>query len=401
MRSATAFTDEIDLLEKACAELSAGIKAKLAFGKYSIGIVFCDADVAVDELGRLLHESLGIEIVGVTTTASIDREGGYHDMGIVLSVITADDVAMVAASTGNMEKDTYASLIRTAYDDAAARLGASPDFIYMGSPFLPDITSDSYLNVLHEASGQAPIFGGVATDHYDLKYQKTFHNGTAFTGGLVFVLFAGNIKPVFAMQHEFGGKTMSKGIVTQSSGNSVEKVGDRTFVEYISDISSVPDEETVIYHFQSTPFIMELPGYEQTEQPIVRALCTINHKTGSGGFLSNMPVGSVLSMNILQRENLKTSCDATLTNLKEQMRANPDYPYSLIFISTCNARHLLMGDTKDMEANIVQENLGELPADLCAVGFYGFGEICPTAISSEDKTAKNNFHNISFAVCAI
>ena len=400
MKSAIAFSDEIDDLKKASEELSSTIKEKLVFEKATLGVVFCDADVDVAELGRRLHESLGIDVLGVTTTASIERNSGYHDMGIVLSVVTSDDVSIVTGKTGVLTPDNFEQQIRDAYTQAEARLGNSPTFIYIGAPYIANITSDKYMFALDALANSIPIFGGVATDHYDLQYQKTFLNGEAGAESMVFALFSGNIKPVFAMEHEFGGKTLSKGVVTRSSGNQVEKIGDCTFVEYLSEITPVPNEETVIFHFQSTPFVLEMPDYEQSEQPIVRALCTINHETGAGGFLSDMPEGSVLSINVLQRDNLRGSCCMTLSRLMDQMRENEDYCYSMVFISTCNARHLLMSETKNMEANILAETLSDLDPDLNVAGFYGFGEICPTAVKGSGK-AKNRFHNVSFAVCAI
>lgn len=156
----------------------------------------------------------------------------------------------------------------------------------------------------------------------------------------------------------------------------------------------------MIYHYQSTPFVIELPDYEESEQPVVRALCTIDHETGIGGFLSKMPEGSSLYMNIFQRDNLKGSCNSALSDLIERMAENNAYDYSLVFVSTCNARHLIMGDVKHLESEIIRERFSSFPPGLNAIGFYGFGEMCPTGTRA-DRTAKNRFHNISFALCAI
>ncbi|MDL2321600.1 FIST C-terminal domain-containing protein [Desulfosarcina sp. OttesenSCG-928-B08] len=399
MKSAVALTEEIDDPELAAVVLSAAIRRQLKFGKSTIGIVYCDADVAVGELGKRLHEILEIDIVGVTTTASLERHAGYHDMGIVFAVITGDDVAMAVGDTGELDKQAFDRQIRSAYDTARARLSEDPKLILLCAPYISDLTSENYIEVLDAVSGHVPVFGGVATDHYDLQYQKTFFNGKAYAGGLVFVLMSGNIRPVFAMTHHFGAKTERKGIITQSSGNQIERVGDQTFKDYLSAIMPVPEDELVIYHFQSTPFVMEMPDYESSEEPVVRALCTLNHQTGAGGFLSKMPEGSTLSINVLQRDDLRKSCRKTLDHLVEKMHAHPDYTYSLILISTCNARHLLMGDKKNLEMEIIIEKLSDLDPDLNAIGFYGFGEMCPTAISATGE-AKNRFHNVSFALCA-
>ena len=400
MKSSIAISHEIDDLELAVKELTTQINERLNLSRNSIGVVYCDADVDVGKLGELLHRSLGMDIVGLTTTATIERNSGYNDMGILLSVMTANDVEFSVGYTGELENDSYPRAIKDAYKKARAGIPDDPSLIISFSPYIADLTSENYVELLDGASGGAPVFGGVATDHYDLQHMKTFYNGQAFSRGLVFLLFAGNIKPVFAMTHHFGAKVEKKGVITKSSGNLVQMVGDQTFKEFVSSMVPVPDEETVIYHFQSTPFVMELPDFEKNEQPVVRALCTIDHGTGAGGFLSKMPEGSAIYLNEFQRNDLSISCKTALSGLIEQMNENKDYSYGTIFISTCNARHLLMADDKKLESDILTDKLRELPPELNAMGFYGFGEMCPTG-KKADGAAKNRFHNISFAVCAI
>ena len=398
MKSAVMLTYEIDDVKVAAQELASGIREKINFGKSTFGIIHCDADVDVEELSKLLHEDLGCEIVGLTTTALIERSSGYCDMGIVLAVITGDDIDISIGNTNELTKLEFQDQIKSAYSNARSILPEDPKLILVCAPYIPDITSEKYLESLDELSGHAPIFGGVATDHYDLQYQKTFHNGNAYSSGLIFILLTGNIKPVFAMQHNFGGKIKRKGIITKSTANMVNQIDDKTFVQFLSEITPIPDDDTVIYQFQSTPFIMELPDRVKDEQPVVRALCSIDHETGSGGFLSKMPEGSALSINIIQRDNLAFSCAETLDHLLEKMQQSKD-DYCMILISSCNARHLLMGDKKNLEAKIISDRLADVEPGLNAIGFYGFGEMCPTVFSEEEQ-AKNRFHNISFALCA-
>ncbi|MCL2319228.1 MAG: FIST C-terminal domain-containing protein [Treponema sp.] len=400
MESCIAVTPEIDDLEKAVQELSSKIKGKAALNRSSVGIAYCDADVDVARFGELMHAELGIDIAGLTTTATLERNSGYNDMGIVLCVLTADDVYFSIGCTGELGKESYPDSIRKAFRQARENIREESKLILTLAPYVSDITSENYVEILDEVSNGTPVFGGVATDHYDLQYQKTFLNGVSFSRGLIFILFAGNIKPVFAMQHHFGAHVVKKGIITQSSGNQIQKVGKQTFVEFVSSIVPVPDEEVVVYHFQSTPFIVELPGYEKDEQPVIRELCTIDHKTGAGGFLTKMPEGSTIYMNVFQREDLKESCRGALTDIIGKITESRDYQYSLVFISTCNARHLIMGDAKNLESEILSEKFSALPPGLNAIGFYGFGEICPTGTRA-DGTAKNRFHNVSFAACAI
>jgi len=400
MKSTVVSTREIDNLEVAVKELVSKVKEKLTLARNSIGVVYCDADVEVDKLGKLISVDMGIDVVGLTTTATIERTEGYNDMGIVLCVMTADNVEFSVGCTGDLNKGNFPEVIKEAYKKARVSVQKDPKLILTFAPYIADLTSETYVELLDEASGGVPIFGGVATDHYDLQYQKTFYNGQAFDKGLVFILISGDVKPVFSMKHNFGTPIAKKGIITKSSGNFIEMVGNQTFKDFVSSMVPVPDEELVIYHFQSTPFVMELPDFEKDEQSVVRVLVTVDHEKGSGSFLSKMPEGSTIYLNEFQRENLSKSCKETLLDVSNKISENSDYEYSMIFVSTCNARHLLMADDKSLESNILSEYLSNLPPQLNAIGFYCFGEICPTG-KREDGTAKNRFHNISFAVCAI
>ena len=399
MKSSVVLSLEIEDLSVAVKELAAGIREKITLDKSAVGIVYSDADVDVGELGDRLHKELGIEIVGLTMTALIERNNGYCGMGIVLTVITGDDVCFAVGSAGGLDKDNYSECIRDAYANARAGLEQDPKLIILCCPYIADLGCESYMEVLDEASGQVPVFGGVASDNHNLRQQKTFHNGVAFADGVAFVLVSGNIKPAFCLKNHFSRKIERKSVITKSSAHVVERVDDKTFKEYFSEIIPVPTEETAFYPFLSTPFVLEFPDYVQTEQPVVRALSSINHQTGEGCFLAKMPEGTKLSINMLQREDLSASCADTLDDFIEKVRQTKDYEYTTILMSTCNVRHLLMGATKDMEAKIVAEKLSDFGPELNAVGFYGFGEVCPT-LSNEDGRSKNRFHNVSFALCA-
>ena len=399
MRTITAVTWEIDDMDKAAEELLCKAR-ELDLGKASVGIVYCDVEADLESLGALLNERLGIEIIGVTTTTAIEKNEGFCDMNIVLTVITGDDVSFAVGETGPLTLDNYAAAIREAYNAAAAALSCgSVKLVLALTPYIASLTSEHYVEALDAASGGVPVFGGVATDHWDLAYQKTFHNGSAFGEGLVFLLISGNVKPVFAMEHNFASTVEHKAIVTKSSGNMVERVDNIPFIEYLATFGPVPNEESVIFHYQATPFSVELPDYIEGEMPVIRALSTLDHEKSAGGFLSKIPVGSKMSMNVLQKNNLETSCRNTLSMVLEKMEANADYNYSLILVTTCNARYLVMGDAKRMESEILTEMLSGRD-DINAMGFYAFGEFCPTSIL-EDGNAVNRFHNFSVTVCAI
>jgi len=234
MKTAVATTPEIDDLELATEELVSQIREKIKFERNSVGIAYCDADMDVAKLGEMLHAELGIDIVGVTTTATIERHTGSSDMGVLFSVLTADDVAFSVGSTGELDYDSFQGVIRKTYEDARARVQDDPKLIMAFSPYVADLSTDHYVDILDEISGGVPIFGGVATDHLELKYQKTFYNGQAYVRGLVFMLLTGNVKPVFSMEHHFGTTMEKIGVITQTTKSLVERVDGKTFKEFLA-----------------------------------------------------------------------------------------------------------------------------------------------------------------------
>lgn len=400
MRSAIVLTEEIDDLDAAVKELVDGIHAKLELGRSSVGLVYCDAEADAGMLGQMLSDALGFDVIGLTVTAFMEREVGYCDIGISLCVLTGDDIDFAVGGTQAISRDRCVEQMRAAYTEARAKLPSDPKLIITCVPFITDITSETYVETLDEISGGVPVFGGVASDHYELMLHRTFHNGKADDSSLQFILISGAISPVFAMKHRFSADIEHKRVITEAEANHILKMGDSSFVSYLSMMTQIPDTETLVYSFQSTPFIMELPDYGEGEEPVVRALFSIDAATEAGIFLSKMPVGSRLGVSVINADDIRHSCSDTLDLLLSRMREKRDSEgaeFSTVLVSSCNGRYVLMGDRKDLEANILHEKLSAFDG-LSAMGFYAFGEICPT-LRSSGKT-RNRYHNLSFAVCA-
>lgn len=398
MRSAIVLTEEIDDIDLAVEELTSGVREKLGeLDRASAGMIWCDADTDIEALSGRLHEELGIDIIGLTATALIDRELGYCGCSIALLVMTGDDVCFSAGSTGPLDAGNMHGEITSAYVRARDHLGCDPKLILVCAPFIRDVTSEGYIEILDEASSHVPLFGGVASDSYDLRYQKTFFNGEASADSLRFLLIGGEVSPVFAMQHNFSGGIERKGTITKSDENVVQMVDGITFKDFLLKITSIPDEEELAFHFQSSPFVVELPDYDTDEQPVVRTLFSIDKSTGAGTFLSKMPEGSRISISVFQRDDIRISSSKTVDALIDQMKED-GRPRSVMLIVTCCGRHALMGDEKGTEISVVREKLDEIGSHLCSMGFYAFGEYCPTKCGADCAT--NRYHNISFAVCA-
>lgn len=403
MRSAIVITEEIDDIEVAVDELVASVHEKIGeFGRSTAAIVTCDADVDVSALGQSLHERLGCDVLGMTTAAVIERRFGYCDLGISLAVFTGDDVDFSPAYVGVIKKDSFEDDISDAYRSARAKLPDDPKLILMCAPYIDGILPEKYIETFDSLSDKVPLFGGNASDHYEIKHQKVFFNGEADTDGMVFLLISGNISPVFAMRHHVSTCFERRGTVTKSVGNRVLEVDGESFASFASKIMLIKTDETDLWETAflrvNTPFIAELPDSVPGEQPVMRVLIGVDASDSSGIFQSETPVGTKLSVTQLTKDDLVKSCESTLELLEQRMEASPADRSALLIVS-CNGRNQILAAVKNSEADVLSRALASRP-DMEAAGLYALGEFCPTAALS-DGHMKNRYHNLSFAVCAL
>jgi hypothetical protein len=110
-----------------------------------------------------------------------------------------------------------------------------------------------------------------------------------------------------------------------------------------------------------------------------------------------VPQGSVISIGILQKGDIKISAQNGLEDLLNKMKLNEDegYRYSAVFAVSCVARYYVMAGDNGLEAETLRDGLSR---NISLSGFYSFGEICPTSIRGR---ANNAAHNESLALLAL
>ena len=91
MRSIYAYTEEIDDLEKAVAELKAQVEKEGPLLMHSYGIVNCDYEVDTARLAELLKAEFDFPVMGCTAISVLNVKQGHTDLCISMMVLTADD----------------------------------------------------------------------------------------------------------------------------------------------------------------------------------------------------------------------------------------------------------------------------------------------------------------------
>jgi hypothetical protein len=396
MQSVTAICYELDDSEDAARQLAASVREKLTLGKNSIGILFCDADCDGATVSGELKKLLGIDVAGMTTLATLEKEG-RREAAIVLMVLSAGDCFFSAAVSAPLGEGDPEEKIARAYAvsaSAAAGYGERPALILAFGPQGTGFPGDLYPEILSKAASNAPVAGGICSDDYDFKRARTFLSGKDYRDALVLVSVWGNARPVFSLRHvtsKFAERTRR---VTSVKGNVVFRVGDESFVQYLEKFGLKTDIEDPVLAFNSYPVMLTREGQDET--PLMRHIAGLNKEDGSGAFFGNVPEGTLANVCLVSKKDIIASCRESMQYLLQEAEKETGYTYSAVFCISCCGRAMILGADSGAEGNSIAELL---PPGLNLAGAYCMGEICPARY--REGEASNRFHNCSIAFCML
>ncbi|GHU61467.1 hypothetical protein AGMMS49983_01250 [Clostridia bacterium] len=398
MKSAVAITYELDDAAVAAGQLADSIREKLTLLKHSVGILLCDADMDGATVTAKLQDLLGVEVAGMTTLATLDPDG-HHEAAACLTVLTADDCGFFTGVSESLRAGDFRKKITGAYQQAgsaaaAGGFGGNPGLVFVFCPYGMPFSGDRYPDVLSEASCDAPIIGGVASDDYDYERARVFCTGQEYRDAMVLISVWGAVKPAFAMRHVTSRFAERIRRVVEAEGNVVYRVGDETFVEYLEGFGLKTDVEDPLLAFNSYPMMLTQEGGDET--PLMRHIFALDHETGIGSFLGDVPTGTLANICLVNKEDIISACRISAKDLLAARDLQPDYEYSTVLCFSCCGRAMILGKEGDAEGLVLKELL---PADLKLAGAYCLGEICP--VRHQDGKATSRFHNCSFTLCMI
>jgi hypothetical protein len=399
MKSATAISYELDDIATATSELTNQIKNKLVFRKNSFAILHGQPDMEIGKLSAAISLELGCQVIGGTTAAgaTITNEG-YHELAVVLHVMTDDDCLFAASISGSLE-DAPQNEIENTYHSAYRNLkaqdkAAEPSLIICITSILQNYPSDNSLADLSNACGDLPIFGYNAADDFEFCKQQIFLNGEVGCDRMAILLLSGSIKPIIQVENLAGKQTLEKRLVTKAHDNIICEVDGKPAYEYIKEFPFIDDQTKVLFNYQ---FFVEMKNADDYDGiSVSRALNTYNKETGEVMCFANVPQGSYIGLRYCDGKDVAVTSETALKEFMNKLKDTDDgYKYSTVLIATCSLRNIFLTDNKDMEGNLVKELL---PPELTVSGLYAFGEIAPTSVSN--NRAVNRFHNATFTMCS-
>ena len=394
MKSIQAFTREVDEIGIAIQELSAGID-KTQLMKNSCGIVFCGFEPDMDALISGLSETFDFPFFGCTGIGVLST-AGYSQSSISLLVLTADDVEFAVGMTEDIDSMDDIHYFAKTYRSCKAELTQDDKLIFTYVPWLNNIMFDEIVSTLDNESGHVPVYGGVASDGWTFDHTYVFTDKGASMSRGVMMVMAGNIDPIFTIEHSTTLTTNLHKIVTKAEGTVVYELDGKPVTDFIREMGLITDKTSVILDYLGTPFLATQKTADGDEIDTLRCLGVIDHENHSCGYIGKIEEGSELNMVLISKEDIERSVKAAFDKILEQIQTSSGYKYSTIICSSCAARYCLMVADKNAEGRAYE---GRLPENVNVQGVYIYGEFCPAHGKHHGKLY-NVLSNETFTILA-
>ena len=395
MDSITLYTEEIDNLNEAAAELFAQAESFI-FKKNSMGIIFTEEDTDYKELYTLLAKRWNFPIMGCTAMAMFLGNKGYCDIGISMLLLTADDCAFSVGMTGEINKDNYKELLTSKYKELAAALPDKPKLILSYAGMYMDgrnVGGDDRVDTLSELGEGIPVYGGTAADSFNTNNIRVLYNGESTASGQVMALISGNISPKFICINSIENKRIFSYDVSKSCGNQVFSIGNQSFIDILRKEEMSVAKTNVFSDFLLSPFIVTLEKDGGDKVEAARSLSMLDYESGSGFFLGTVPEGSMLSIGIVNKTDVEKSVGLAIDGILKKMKES-EQEFHTMLCTTCCARFLALAGNATAEVDSLD---GHIPPSISLMGMYSNGEYCPVTGNVTGKEY-NMFHNFTFTI---
>ena len=363
----------------------------------ALGIMFCDARVDVNTLVPKLQKELIFPVVGGTTLSIPFTSDDKSELSTSLLVIRSDRYKFSFALSDTMDAQKHSEQTKSVYKNCMERLGEKPKLVMPFLPHMPGFPMDAFIEDIFRAADGVPVFGGVVTGDLISTGAFVFADGKLYRDSMLLVMFSGDIKPVFAIGNTI---TLSEtdGLVTESKGNLVQKIGDMTFCNYMRSIGVEPEKRVngldALMQYGPLPVVIKRKDKQEDGVPEVRCISYTNVEEGSAVFSGEVPAGSHINMGVLHVEDVESSVKASLDFLMGQVSRQKD-DYSVLLCISCVARYFVFAGEENMERKLLTEKKHE---KIAATGYYGFCEIGPTYEKSSGNII-NRSHSASIIFC--
>lgn len=340
--------------------------AQLGAVRPRVGLLFVSGDFDQQRILDAIAERFpGTGLIGCTTRGDMSSLAGFSEDSINLVLLASDTLALSVGLGRECSKDPEAA-IRQALAQARAGLGV-PERLCI---ILPDITrkegGDLVLSLGRQLAPGCGLFGGAAARPWVLEVMPIGQFfGRELTGdALPMLLVGGPVEYSFSIENEWR-PLGERQRVTNASGLVVSRIGDKTalgFHHHYLGRHSRPLAEFPLAVFEEG----------ETDHFYLRVGDSYDTETGQVRYVDKVPDGAMVQLTEAVRPHMLEQTESCLAHLGAELREKQPL---LALSFSCGARRRVLGTQVAREAETVRKHLHDTPL----VGFYGFGEIAPTA----------------------
>jgi hypothetical protein len=348
----------------------------------------CILYVAIDHEYQVLLNAIhdkwnNIRLIGGTTDGEMSSEMGFAEDSVVMILLCSSEVEFSIGVGEGLETD-IPSACAQAVSQASSEVASNP-CLCITNPGNMDTNLVQVISSLKKAlGGQVPIFGGVPGDQWRFQTQYQFFGRQVYTDAVPILLFHGNIG--FSYGVESGWKPLGeKGVVTKSEGNTVYAIDNAPAIEFYKLGLGVTGEPSAEFPL----VVLDEAGEIQYLRGAARA---VDDNSGAVAFVGHVPEGATVRLSRADRDTILLGTRKAIATAIEKLPENAEVHGGLLI--SCASRKSLLGSKTMEELRIANQMIGE---NIPLAGFYGYGEIAPTA----NEGLNSKLHNQTFVILLI
>lgn len=379
----TAYTFEIDELDRAVSEILAQLDINRNLQTHSVGLMSCYAEFVETGVTKGICEALPFDVIGCTTAGNA-VSGALGEMMLCLMVLTSDEALFSAGVSSSLTLDPEEQL-RSAYQQARQKLPGEPALLIACAPLTSQASGELIVETLDKISGGLPLFGIQAVDYIDiLDFSRTYtlFNGEGKQDALSFLLIYGDIHPSFFVVSIPEAKIQrQKAVITKSQGNLVKEVNGMLLQTYLENLGILGLKRGISLSFA---FMLD---YRDGTKPVFRSGYSVTPE-GYVLFSGRMPQGATLAIGDIDYPEVLLTLAEILDKLMKLKKSSCFLLFSSI------TRYMVLDADTTAEMEMVHSTFTNKKPYYFS---YTGGEICP--IPNDQGKLINRFHNCSLIAC--
>lgn len=370
---------------------------KLGSDAADLAIVFASAEYDQQKmLEGVRSVTKDAVVVGSSTAGEITTEGPTKKHSVAVMLIASDTNRFYAGVGENIAAGARDAGKRAAEAVKAAAGGETLKSFFM----LPDVLvgngAEIVRGVLDSLGAHFPVVGGASGD--DFKFQKTYQymNGTVYSGAVVGLGIAGNLKIGIGVKHGWIPVGAPQK-VTKSAGSVLHELDGKPAIKIYEDYFGEAEaaqlkSETLAKLAITYPLGMKTEG---SDEMLIRDPITVD-QNGSITCAAEIPEGAEIQLMVGSREEAVRVAKGAAENAMGQLEGAA--PQAVV-IFNCIARNKLFGEHAGDEIAAIQEAIGK---EVPLIGFYTYGEQAPLGGEVRNIERCNPaFHNETVVICIL